>query len=99
MLTYLDQFAPDLLVKVKRNPDGMADITTTKICPTNEVHEGMGTCIKVTCPECFINYLERRLECNSRKSFPAVVLFKGLCIADREGRGPIKEHSLLESPH
>ena len=96
MLAYFTQFTPDLLVKVKRNPDGMADITTTKIRPTNEVHEGMGTCIKVACPKCFISYLERRLECNSRKSFPAVVLLKGLCIADREGRGPIKEHRLSE---
>ena len=74
----------------------MADITTTKIRSTSEVHEGVGTCIKVTCQECFIGNFERRLECNSRKSFPAAVLFKGLRIADREGRGPIKEHRLSE---
>ena len=51
MLAYLDQFMPALLVKVKRNPDGMAHINTTKIRSTNKVHEGMGTSIEVACPE------------------------------------------------
>ena len=77
----------------------MADIATPEVRSTHEVHEGVGSCIKVTCQECFIGNFQCRLKGNSCKRFPTVVLFKGLRVADREGRGPVKEHSLPESPH
>ena len=77
----------------------MADIATPEVRSTHEVHEGVSSGIKITCQECFIGNFERRLECNSRKSFPTVVLLKGLCVADGEGRGPIKKRRLSEPAH
>ena len=96
MLAYLNQFTPDLLVEIKRKPDGMAHISATKVRSTDKVHEGMRTSIEVTCPKCLVSNLECRLKCQSGKSFPAVILLKGLCFTDRERRGPTKEHSLSE---
>ena len=77
----------------------MAHIATPEVRATNEVHEGVGPGIEVACQESFIGNLKCCLEGNGCKGFPTVVLFKGLRIIDWEGRGPIKEHSLPESPH
>ena len=96
MLTDLNQFVPDLLVEVEREPDGMANITATKVCSTDKVHEGMRTSIEVARPKCLVSNLKCRLECQSCKRFPAIILLKGLRFTDREGRGPAKEHSLPE---
>ena len=85
-----------MLVEVERKPDRMTDISTTKVRPADKIHEGMSTSIKVTYPQCLVSNLECRLECDSGKIFPSVILFKGLRFTDREGRGPAKEHSLPE---
>ena len=74
----------------------MADIATPEVRSTHEVHEGVGSGLKIACQKCFIGYLKCCLEGNGCKGFPTVVLFKGLRIIDREGRGPIKEHRLSE---